>query len=163
MLTYSVFNVISQSFLGFDDGYLDKSDSHAPVASHDHLPLDVWPPCHQEVSAEAGDFDAVAVGSDHTYSDADADDCVDAGADAIGSDHSHGDGDGCADTDISHVDGDGAVDGAWDGVVLMVILQVMVVASREDTGGIPAPSITIMAIQEGLIFNSSQNSISTKT
>ena len=100
-----------------DDGCLDKSDSPPTVASHDHLPLDVWPPSYQEVSGEAGDFDPVAVGSDHTHGDADgdvdgdADDCVDAGADAIGSDHTHGDADGCADADISHVDGDGAGDG----------------------------------------------------
>ena len=99
-MKYSAFNVISQCFLVIDNGYLDESDYHAPAASHDHLSLDVWPPCHQEVSGEAGDLDAVAVGSNHTHGDADgdvggdADGCVDASANAIGSDLTHGDADG---------------------------------------------------------------------
>ena len=43
-----------------DDGCVDKSDSPPPTASYDHLPLDVWPACHQAISGEAGGFDPVA-------------------------------------------------------------------------------------------------------
>ena len=50
-----------------DDGCVDKSDSTPPIASYDHLSLDVWSACHQEISGEAGDFDPVAVGSHYVH------------------------------------------------------------------------------------------------
>ena len=93
-----------------DDGCLDKSDSPPTVASHDHLPLDVWPPSYQEVSGEAGDFDALAVGCDHTHGDAAG--CVEADADAFGSDdHAHSDADDRADAHISRIDAGAETDG----------------------------------------------------
>ena len=61
---------------------MDKSDSPPPTASYDHLPLDVWLTCHQEISGEAGDFDPVVVGSGHAHGLGDADGRVDAHADA---------------------------------------------------------------------------------
>ena len=73
---------------------MDKSDSPPPTASYDHLPLDVWPACHQEIPGEAGDFDPVVVGSGHAHGLGDADGRVYAHADADCVDAA-GAGDGC--------------------------------------------------------------------
>ena len=88
---------------------MDKSDPPPPTASYDHLSLDVWPACNQEISGEAGDLDLVAVGSLLMVQV-------------------------MVEMQMVKV------------LVVMVMVQVMVVTSREETGGIPAPSITVMAI-----------------
>ena len=92
---------------------MDKSDSPPATASYDHLPLDVWPACHQEIPGETGDFDPVVVGSGHAHGDGRGL----SDADAIHSDHADGHGLGDADgrvyahADADCVDADGAGDG----------------------------------------------------